>query len=631
MTTSKDDIVRALGSSSSKDRHPCPVCGGKHCVAVDDSLDKPLVHCHQHQCDVWGWLKEKDIVGSQETRPTKADWKAARKAEREKEEAKFEQAWSILYRARKTKKWPRRYLKSRGITTVPKCAMLLQANAARDLPSKDASNPCKRERRRFSNYPAAVFPVVNKDGIVGTHVIALNRKADCKLALNDGSPKRSYGNIKGGYVQLGRPDPNLPLIVAEGVETALSASQIAGGLPAIATLGTSGMKSLASIPLCSEAIIARDRDTRKSKRAARNAAEQLAAKLDRQGRTVRIAPPPKGSGKDWNDALQSGQDLKMLKRKLLRAEQYRKPIGPWPRTREEIMSLEFPPLKHYLKPILPESSMLQFHAPKGHGKTRLVMSMAEAIYLGGELLGWKCEKQASVLYLDGELPRTRVQQRLARIEESNGRLVVLNRHLLRADGYQMPQITTTEGREQIDGMIEELGIDVIILDSYSTLVGGDEMDLEYWQDIADWMSDWRGRGKGIILVMHEGVTTGRARGPTKRTDTFDATMRIEHIKDRDTDDEVFFKVEMGPVRDVDELVRPLIVKTPRHGKTNWEFVEYARPGSARTTKARERRERVLELHAEGMSKKDIAQEVGLTTTERVRQIIREEENDDNLV
>ena len=84
-------------------------------------------------------------------------------------------------------------------------------------------------------------------------------------------------------------------------------------------------------------------------------------------------------------------------------------------------------------------------------------------------------------------------------------------------------------------------------DDSVALVGGDEMDLEYWQEIADWFSDLRGRGKTTILVMHEGVTTGRARGPTKRTDTFDATMRIEHIKDRDTDEELFFKIEVLPI------------------------------------------------------------------------------------
>src|SRR5215467_3457940 len=55
------------------------------------------------------------------------------------------------------------------------------------------------------------------------------------------------------------PDPDRPLIMAEGVESALSAAELTG-LPAISAIAAGNMKEITSLPPCSEVIIAVDND-----------------------------------------------------------------------------------------------------------------------------------------------------------------------------------------------------------------------------------------------------------------------------------------------------------------------------------------------------------------------------------
>jgi hypothetical protein len=107
-----------------------------------------------------------------------------------------------------------------------------------------------------------------------------------------GEAKKTLGACKGGGVALG--DIGESLLVAEGVETALSASALFA-LPAVATLGTSFTRILSLPARVRRVLIAADNDE-----PGLRAAEALATRLRAEGRNVRIeAPPP--AFKDFND------------------------------------------------------------------------------------------------------------------------------------------------------------------------------------------------------------------------------------------------------------------------------------------------------------------------------------------
>jgi hypothetical protein len=130
---------------------------------------------------------------------------------------------------------------------------------------------------------------------VGIHRTFLARDGAGKAPV--ASPKMMLGPCGGGAVRLA--DDDGPLVVAEGIETALS---VLGGLGpgsrVWATLGVSGMKKLV-LPAPSaggsrELVIASDGDEK-----GRTAANILAVRANAEGWSVRLMPAPEGL--DWND------------------------------------------------------------------------------------------------------------------------------------------------------------------------------------------------------------------------------------------------------------------------------------------------------------------------------------------
>jgi putative DNA primase/helicase len=116
-------------------------------------------------------------------------------------------------------------------------------------------------------------------------------------------PRLSLGPVGGGAVRLAPAGETL--VVAEGIETAASAMQMAG-IPGWAALCANGIARLILPPLSTAAtvIIAADNDINGvGECAARTAAQRWLA----EGRRVRIAIPPM-PGSDWNDALRQDKE-----------------------------------------------------------------------------------------------------------------------------------------------------------------------------------------------------------------------------------------------------------------------------------------------------------------------------------
>lgn len=101
------------------------------------------------------------------------------------------------------------------------------------------------------------------------------------------------GSCRGGAVRLG--DAGSGLMVGEGIETSLSGMQ-ATGRPAWAALSTSGLRALDLPDTVREVIVLADGD-----HPGEAAARDCAHRWKREGRSVRIARPPRGN--DFNDLL----------------------------------------------------------------------------------------------------------------------------------------------------------------------------------------------------------------------------------------------------------------------------------------------------------------------------------------
>ena len=102
--------------------------------------------------------------------------------------------------------------------------------AARSIPRVPPAvryHPGVVKRELGAELPAAVCAVTRTDTIVGVSVWWLVRDEGMWRKERTGVKARSYGNIIGGSVKIGRPRQGI-VIVAEGVETAASAAIIHG-------------------------------------------------------------------------------------------------------------------------------------------------------------------------------------------------------------------------------------------------------------------------------------------------------------------------------------------------------------------------------------------------------------------
>jgi phage/plasmid primase-like uncharacterized protein len=110
--------------------------------------------------------------------------------------------------------------------------------------------------------------------------------------------KASLGPVWGGAIRLQPIEPDKPLIVAEGIETAASAGRLLASSAWAAISAGNMAKGLVLPPEARRVVIAADPDT-----AGRNAARDAWIRWRGEGRDVKIATP-NGSG-DFNDLFRA--------------------------------------------------------------------------------------------------------------------------------------------------------------------------------------------------------------------------------------------------------------------------------------------------------------------------------------
>lgn len=203
MQASATTIIAALGGSTATGMCCCPAHDDKKpSLHVRDGANgkKTLVHCKAgcSQESVISALRSRGLWGSGKAdQPSVTDDKNQPSREYEDYE-NFKRAGAILRAAAGAGAGPpAAYLNGRGIEANPSGAMLLPGSNARRLVHK--------------GYPTMVMPIVRNGKLVGAHTTLLNRDATKRIKRG----KRTWGPIKGGYIQLGKIDPDKPLIVAE--------------------------------------------------------------------------------------------------------------------------------------------------------------------------------------------------------------------------------------------------------------------------------------------------------------------------------------------------------------------------------------------------------------------------------
>jgi hypothetical protein len=177
--------------------------------------------------------------------------------------------------------------------------------------------------------------------------------------------------------------------------------------------------------------------------------------------------------------------------------------------------------------ILYAQSINQLFAWRGTGKTYIALGIVNALVTGGKFLTWIAARPTRVLYVEGEIPASQLQDRLKQVVSNpskNLRIITLDEQ----PDNEIPSLLSEYGRKLIEEAIGDA--EVLVLDSISTLFNFSTNDEENWLAVNAWLKRLRSKGLCIIFLHHAGKT-GLQRGSSKAEDLLDTSIKLEQPGD----------------------------------------------------------------------------------------------------
>lgn len=429
----------------------------------------------------------------------------------------------------------------------------------------------------------------------------------------DGSKRFMRGGaVAGGYHSFGRVNDDV--VVVEGYATGASIHAATGH--AVAVAFNSGNLKPVALALRKKLpdlriIIAGDDDFQSAGNPGATAARAAAAAV---GGTTAFPPFDRTAGEigtDWNDYA-IGKDgatvLKAFEGAVDAADS--RAVRPVVLDAHDLVQREFPPRKLLLSPWLPERGLAMIVAARGIGKTWTALNVAVAVGTGGSFLGWTAPAERRVLYLDGEMPASALQERFMTILAGTERdMSPENFRLLAADLQEqgIPSLASAEGRAFLDH--EARAADLIILDNIATLCGtGDENVSDSWRPVQEWALRQRSAGRSVLFVHHAGKNGGQ-RGTSAREDVLDSVVNLTRPFDYEASQGARFEVHYGKSRGFfGSDAEPF---EARFDGTAWATMPVQRGDDGEALKA---------MQKAGMSVRDIAERTGLSKSSVARRI-----------
>jgi len=172
-------------------------------------------------------------------------------------------------------------------------------------------------------------------------------------------------------------------------------------------------------------------------------------------------------------------------------------------------------------------SINQIFAWRGTGKTYIALGIVKALISGDKFLTWSASRRTKVLYVEGEIPASQMQDRLKQVignSSKNLRIITLDEQ----PDNEIPSLLGEYGRKLLEEAIGDA--EVLVLDSISTLFNFSTNDEENWLAVNAWLKKLRSKGLCIIFLHHAGKT-GLQRGSSKAEDLLDVSIKLENPED----------------------------------------------------------------------------------------------------
>jgi len=294
-----------------------------------------------------------------------------------------------------------------------------------------------------------------------------------------------------------------------------------------------------------------------------------------------------------------------------------------PRDVHDLAALKFKERTPLLAPWLCSQDLSMVYSVRGIGKTHFALAIAVAVATGGVFLKWAAPQPRKVLYLDGELPGVVLQNRLLLhapdVDPAPGFLRVFTPDLPEMDGRGLPDLSTLDGQDEVDRMIEA-DTALVIVDNLSAWARtGRENEAESWHPVSDWILSLRRRGIAVLLIHHAGKS-GQQRGTSKREDLLDVVIGLARPREYDPKAGAAFTVEFSKARnltggDAETLEVQLGTSPADSRRALWTY----RSAEASTF------DRVVALALDGLTQAEIALELEVNKSTVSRYVRRAHE------
>jgi len=253
-----------------------------------------------------------------------------------------------------------------------------------------------------------------------------------------------------------------------------------------------------------------------------------------------------------------------------------------------------------MDPWLSDGSLNMLYAKRGTAKTWICLISALALtrkeHKSIEVGKWVASRPAGVLYLDGEMPKYYLQNRMGEILSNLKRLglheqnpdapldIISNSSI--AENFRGSQMRLTESYWQdtiYNCVAKDDRYNLLILDNLASLTPGlDENKKEDWDPINQWILALRHLGVAVLFVHHAGKS-GLQRGTSSREDALDNIIQLKKTKVKEIPSKIYnpeatyIDIIFDKARNSNpQLVNPFIleiVSTHRGRDIQWQTIE----------------------------------------------------------
>jgi hypothetical protein len=196
--------------------------------------------------------------------------------------------------------------------------------------------------------------------------------------------------------------------------------------------------------------------------------------------------------------------------------------------------------------VITNTTRLFIGGPTGIGKTNIGMAMAGGLSTGDGFLHWRSSRPCKVLYIDGEMARDLVQERLRDLKRRMGVQDLPNLFVLcREDSEEVAKrfgigevqpLNTPAGQAFILKVIDMIGdVDVVVFDNRMSLLDGDMKDEVPWTQTMPLVKTITSKRIGQVWFDHTGNDTTRLYGTKTKEWQFDSVAILEKVDRPDTD------------------------------------------------------------------------------------------------